>query len=415
MNSNTLVGAAIGAGAVGLGLLAGWLLFGQGDTPAPSAAEVQASGMAAAEAAYAQGDLAGAFERLAPLAEGGDPQAMQRLGYMYAEGLHVSRDRDLAIQWLDRAERAGNAASQPLLAQLLRERSEEAGGRGSAAVVDLERAAGLGDPTAQAIMGSYYLVGAEGVARDQRRALELLTSAAEAGDVRAQTNLGYMYASGEGVAPDDEQARLWYGRAAETGLVRAQVAYARFLEEGRGGDSDAQEAARYYINAASAGSVVAQARLGALIVSGAMDGGDSRQAAAYVARSVAAGDLEGVAWLEARAVDDDGAAAFRLARLFDEGEGVAQNAGRALALYQSAAEAGDPGGQLEMSRRLTAGDGVELDYVEAHKWANLAAAQGLEPAIEARASLADLMTADQLAEAQARAASWLESRDDRGE
>jgi hypothetical protein len=415
MNSNTLVGAAIGAAAVGLGLLAGWLLFGgdSGRAPVQPASEVRASEMAEAEAAYARGDLAG--DLLVPLAEGGDAQAMQRVGYMYAEGLHVEADRDLAIVWLDRAERAGNATAQTLLAELLRARSQEAGGSGPEAVADLERAAGLGDASAQAVLGSFYLVGAEGVTRDQRRAIELLTSAAEAGDVRAQSNLGYIYASGDGAERDDEQARLWYGRAAETGLVRAQVAYARFLEDGRGGEADVEEAARYYINAASAGSQPAQARLGALIVAGSMDGGDPRQAAAYVARLVEMGDLDGVAWLEGRVDDGVGAAAYRLARLFDEGEGVAQNAARALSLYQSAAQAGDPGGQLEMSRRLAAGDGVELDYVEAHKWANLAAAQGLEPALEARASLADLMTADQLAEAQARAALWLESRSDQSE
>jgi hypothetical protein len=53
-----------------------------------------------------------------------------------------------------------------------------------------------------------------------------------------------------------------------------------------------------------------------------------------------------------------------------------------------------------------------MDYVEAHKWANLAAASGLEAAFEARRALADLMTPQQVAEAQARATAWLEDRRD---
>jgi uncharacterized protein len=46
------------------------------------------------------------------------------------------------------------------------------------------------------------------------------------------------------------------------------------------------------------------------------------------------------------------------------------------------------------------GDGVQKDYVQAYKWANLAAAKGHEKAVEMRRILEARMTREQIAEAQ---------------
>jgi hypothetical protein len=50
---------------------------------------------------------------------------------------------------------------------------------------------------------------------------------------------------------------------------------------------------------------------------------------------------------------------------------------------------------------------VPLNLIEAHKWFNLAALKGSMPAREWRTSLAQEMTADQIAEAQRQARAWL--------
>ena len=52
------------------------------------------------------------------------------------------------------------------------------------------------------------------------------------------------------------------------------------------------------------------------------------------------------------------------------------------------------------------GLGVPQDYVEAHKWLNLAAAWGNAEAADERESLAAKMTPRQVAAAQERARSW---------
>ena len=53
----------------------------------------------------------------------------------------------------------------------------------------------------------------------------------------------------------------------------------------------------------------------------------------------------------------------------------------------------------------TAGAGIDL--IEAHKWFNLAAVAGLPEAADARAEVAEDMTAREIAEAQRQARAWL--------
>ena len=55
----------------------------------------------------------------------------------------------------------------------------------------------------------------------------------------------------------------------------------------------------------------------------------------------------------------------------------------------------------------TGSHGVACDMIEAHKWFNLAAAQGHEEAAWCRADISDEMTARENAEAQRRARQWL--------
>ena len=51
--------------------------------------------------------------------------------------------------------------------------------------------------------------------------------------------------------------------------------------------------------------------------------------------------------------------------------------------------------------------GVETDFIEAHKWFNLAALNGSTAAQECRADIAEDMTAREIAEAQRQARAWL--------
>lgn len=57
----------------------------------------------------------------------------------------------------------------------------------------------------------------------------------------------------------------------------------------------------------------------------------------------------------------------------------------------------------------TGGDGMDVDMVAAHKWFNLAAAQGHEEAAYCRAEISDEMSAREISIAQKEARAWLQS------
>jgi TPR repeat protein len=57
--------------------------------------------------------------------------------------------------------------------------------------------------------------------------------------------------------------------------------------------------------------------------------------------------------------------------------------------------------------------GVEVDFIEAHKWFNLAALNGSTQAQECRADIAEDMTAREIADAQRQARAWLADMADR--
>ena len=87
----------------------------------------------------------------------------------------------------------------------------------------------------------------------------------------------------------------------------------------------------------------------------------------------------------------------------------AWDAGRlteAVTEWQAAAAAGDGRGMLALGRAYVKGLGVPQDYVEAHKWLNLAAARGDAQAAAERDALAQKMTVEEQAEARKLAREW---------
>jgi len=81
-----------------------------------------------------------------------------------------------------------------------------------------------------------------------------------------------------------------------------------------------------------------------------------------------------------------------------------------LEVCRAGAQQGSPEALYALGLVYSTGQGVPLDYVEAHKWFNLAAMRGNEEARACRAQLAQDMTAVEIAEAQRQAREWLLSR-----
>jgi TPR repeat protein len=78
----------------------------------------------------------------------------------------------------------------------------------------------------------------------------------------------------------------------------------------------------------------------------------------------------------------------------------------AVKLYRKAADQGFAAAQSKLGVMYAQGRGVPQDYVLAHMWSNLAAAQGDENAKNNRNLLEQHMSPDQIAEAQRLAREW---------
>jgi TPR repeat protein len=71
------------------------------------------------------------------------------------------------------------------------------------------------------------------------------------------------------------------------------------------------------------------------------------------------------------------------------------------------AEAGAADALYDLGLLYSTGQGVDQDYIQAHKWFNLAAIRGLSRAQVDRCELAKDMSRAQIAEAQRQAREWL--------
>ncbi len=71
-----------------------------------------------------------------------------------------------------------------------------------------------------------------------------------------------------------------------------------------------------------------------------------------------------------------------------------------------AAEQGVAQAQYNLGVMYSNGHGIPQDYVQAHLWSNLAAAQGHKGARKNRDIIADKMTPTQIVEAQSLAREW---------
>lgn len=79
----------------------------------------------------------------------------------------------------------------------------------------------------------------------------------------------------------------------------------------------------------------------------------------------------------------------------------------ALEQFETVARKGQVDALYNLGLAYSTGQGVNVDYVAAHKWFNLAALKGVQEALRWRAQLSSEMSAIQIAEAQRQAREWL--------
>lgn len=99
---------------------------------------------------------------------------------------------------------------------------------------------------------------------DYTTAVREFTAAARLGDVSAQYNLGFMYATGQGVAKNYHEAFFWFLKAAKRGDSESQFHVGGMYENGLGVHQNYSQAIKWYRKTAEQGLAVAQLTLGGL-------------------------------------------------------------------------------------------------------------------------------------------------------
>lgn len=238
---------------------------------------------------------------------------------------------------------------------------------------------------------------------DYAAAYQEYRALAEAGDVRAQANVGWMYQAGEGTPRDPVQAAAWYARAAEHGHEVARYNLGYLYEEGV--PRDLAKAGQWYGQAAQQGSAEAKAACARvqklLAAQGAPPGPSPLRAKPVPAvadqlgaagRAAAArqdplpvvpgaglekGELnQRVARARLAAEGGDLDAIVYLGWCFSSGSGVPRNKTEAMVWYRLAGARGRVDAQLALGWMYYLGEGEGRDLSESAAWYRMAARQG---------------------------------------
>jgi TPR repeat protein len=216
--------------------------------------------------------------------------AAGQLGFIYFNGLGVTRDDTLAKNWSYIAATKGDSLGQDILGQIYLHGTDAVGQDYDKARDLLQQSAKQNCALAQNDLGDMYLQGT-GVAHDPGQALEWYRKAALQNDAMGQNNVGVMYLHGSGVQRDPKQALDWFMKASAQGNPFAQDSLGYMYLEGSGVDRDPKQAFQCFKAAAEQGFAVSQMHLGDLYSTGTGVDKNTDEAVKWYCTAAAAGKL----------------------------------------------------------------------------------------------------------------------------
>lgn len=225
-------------------------------------------------------------EKVKQMAEAGNPEAMLRLGDMYAVGYGVTIDAMKSIEWYEKSAKAGNHIAQYWLgnSSIMDGNSEEAfkwflasaeqGNslaqfslaetymKGEVVSKDIKEAikwlklsAGQNYPHAQFLLGKTLLTNSVNSAERDTALIWLeksLDRQETSYEAEAEYLIGDIYSSGDIVEPDEKKALEWYTRSAGRGYAKAQFKLGT-INFSEGGKEKFIEAYKWFILAEDGG------------------------------------------------------------------------------------------------------------------------------------------------------------------
>lgn len=330
------------------------------------------------------------------LAEAGDAEAQFELGalYLYGAGINgqlvISIDEEKCIEWWERSAHQGNLAAADALGDLLSYGDDYPINYARAAEF-YEIASKGGVAWAKRRLGWLYSNGL-GLPENKSKAIALFEEASAAGDGISMYNLGCAYFGGDGVVVDWEKAKYWYQQAmktddeeavtkskqnlatikmlesdtnptkqdfetylqgAELGQETGQLATAECYLNGWGVAKDVEKAIYWFKEAAKQGNLDAQTSLGIIYTDGQLVPSDLKLAKYWLSAPVAAADTTALAYMGHV--------------LYQEG-----NFNEALSYIRQASNLGSKDAMRTLALMYWAGQGVEVNYAEALRYAKAA-------------------------------------------
>jgi hypothetical protein len=216
--------------------------------------------MQGVQSAISEEDYADALALLEPLVEAGNATAQSQLGVLYAQGLGVEKNVDLARELFEKSYVQGDAFGAYNLAWLYATGTGVTKDCGKALEI-LRSPAERGNTVAQVNLASIYADGSLCTEPDLEKAVHWYTEAAKQEDPLAMHSLGAMHALGEGLEQDFDKALNWYTKAAEKGYAKSQLTLGFMYQYGQGVTPDTERAIHWYRLAADQGDEVAMQRL----------------------------------------------------------------------------------------------------------------------------------------------------------
>ena len=119
---------------------------------------------------------------------------------------------------------------------------------------------------------------------------------------------------------------------------------------------------------------------------------------------------EAAKWFHRAAEQGIARAEHSLGLMYYNGKGLEQNFIASAKWLHRAAVQDVPQAQVLLGAMYVLGQGVEQDLIYAHMWTNIAAHNGADLSIKLRKEIEELMTPQQIADAQAMARACLESQ-----
>lgn len=228
-----------------------------------------------------------AIEKIQKLAEQGNATALFHMGKIYALGLAVNQDLNLAVMWYEKAIEAK-------------------------------------EPRAFANLGWFYQSG-YGVKKDSQKAFELLSLGAGGGVISACAAVGMMLLSGEGCQPNIEKGLEMLKHAFDQGYLNAGNHLADLYLTGKYVSRDIEEGHAWLFKVAEKGDSRTMAILGHYLVAGTYGKTDKKK---------------GLFLLESAAELQFMPAYLWLAALYKNGSGVEMNLQLAQKWYEKGIAAG---------------------------------------------------------------------------